>query len=103
MSIKILLLEDDTLFAESLIDLLEDDYEITHTFNGQEALDVIFKNSFELYILDINVPLIKGTTLLRELREANDNTPAIFLTSHKASYITGISLEITGGKYLTQL
>ena len=83
MSIKILLLEDDTLFAESLIDLLEDDYEITHTFNGQEALDVIFKNSFELYILDINVPLIKGTTLLRELREANDNTPAIFLTSHK--------------------
>jgi DNA-binding response OmpR family regulator len=84
VSIKILLLEDDLLFAETLTDLLEDsNYTITHAPNGQKALDATFNEKFDIYLLDINVPLINGTTLLKELREANDNTPTIFLTSHK--------------------
>lgn len=84
MSIKILLLEDDLLFAETLMDLLEDeDFEVIHAPNGQEALDRTFEEKFDLYLLDINVPLINGVTLLGELRESSDNTPAIFLTSHK--------------------
>ncbi len=83
VSIKILLLEDDLLFGETLIDLLEDaDYEVTHVPNGQDALDMTYSNRFDLYLLDINVPLIDGLSLLKELREADDNTPAIFLTSH---------------------
>ena len=84
VSIKILLLEDDLLFAETLIDLLEEEsFEVVHVPNGQDALDTIFENKFDLYLLDINVPLINGVTLLGELRDSNDNTPAIFLTSHK--------------------
>lgn len=84
VSIKILLLEDDQLLAETLLDLLEDEgYNITHTSNGQSALDIVFNDKFDLYLLDINVPIIDGITLLKELRDANDNTPTIFLTSHK--------------------
>lgn len=84
VSIKILLLEDDLLFGETLTDLLEENgYEVTHAPNGQDALDATFSQRFELYLLDINVPLISGVTLLKELREANDLTPSIFLTSHK--------------------
>lgn len=84
MSIKILLLEDDLLFAETLIDLLEDEnFEVHHVPNGQEALDLVYDTKFHLYLLDINVPLINGVTLLSELRDASDTTPAIFLTSHK--------------------
>ncbi|MCF6330853.1 MAG: response regulator transcription factor [Sulfurimonas sp.] len=64
------------------MDLLED-YEVTHVRNGQNALDFTFKEKFDLYLLDINVPLIDGITLLKDLREADDTTPAIFLTSHK--------------------
>jgi len=82
--IKILLLEDDFLFGETLTDLLEDEgYDVTYSPNGQNALDATFKNRFDAYLLDINVPLIDGVSLLKELRDADDNTPAIFLTSHK--------------------
>lgn len=81
---KVLLLEDDLLFAETLTDLLEENgFEVAHCANGQNALDKTFLQKFDLYLLDINVPLINGTTLLKELRESKDNTPAIFLTSHK--------------------
>ncbi|MCF6310740.1 MAG: response regulator transcription factor [Sulfurimonas sp.] len=81
---RVLLLEDDLLFAETLVDLLEDtDMQVSHAPNGQSALDATYSQKFDLYLLDINVPLIDGITLLKELREADDNTPTIFLTSHK--------------------
>jgi DNA-binding response OmpR family regulator len=81
---KILLLEDDSLFAETLVDLLEEaSYEVFHFANGQDALDATFESKFDAYLLDINVPLIDGISLLSELRGVDDTTPAIFLTSHK--------------------
>jgi len=84
MSIKILFLEDDLLFAESIVDLLEEEsYEVEHFANGQSALDATFNKKFDIYIFDINVPLINGLTLLKELRASADNTPTIFLTSYK--------------------
>jgi len=84
VSIKILLLEDDLLFGESLTDLLEDaSYEVVYCPNGQDALDATFAERFDLYLLDINVPLLNGISLLSELRGAEDTTPAIFLTSHR--------------------
>ncbi|MDQ7062102.1 MAG: response regulator [Sulfurimonas sp.] len=76
---KILLLEDDQLLAETLIDLLEDEgFDLTHASNGQVAIDISYENKFDLYLLDINVPLIDGVTCLKELRDSHDNTPTIF-------------------------
>jgi DNA-binding response OmpR family regulator len=81
---KVLLLEDDLLFGETLVDLLEENgFEVTHVPNGQSAIDATYDKNFHIYILDINVPLIDGVTVLKELREAQDSTPTIFLTSHK--------------------
>jgi len=78
------LLEDDTLFAETLVDLLQEaEHQVTHVTNGQSALDITFGQKFDLYLLDINVPLVNGITFLQELRDSLDKTPAIFLTSHK--------------------
>jgi len=80
---KVLLLEDDTLFGESLQDLLEEEcYDVLLCRNGQEALDATFHTKFDIYLLDINVPLIDGISLLKDLRRGDDMTPAIFLTSH---------------------
>ena len=102
MLTKVLVLEDDLLLGETLVDLLEDaDIEVTHVTNGQIALDTIYKQKFDLYLLDINVPLINGVTLLKELRDANDETPTIFLTSHKekemmkSSFLSGADDFVT--------
>jgi len=84
VSIKILLLEDDLLFGETIVDLLEEEgYSVEHFANGQDVLDATFSDKFDLYLLDINVPLINGLSILKELREADDTTPTIFLTSRK--------------------
>lgn len=84
MSTRILLLEDDLLFGESLQDFLEEEgFEITLCRNGQEALERTFEESYDLYLLDINVPMVNGLELLGDLRRADDETPAIYLTSHQ--------------------
>lgn len=101
--IKVLLLEDDLLFAETLVDLLEESgFDVTHSPNGQSALDTTFSQKFDLYLLDINVPLIDGITLLKELREANDNTPTIFLTSHKDKEVLKNSFVSGADDFITK-
>ena len=80
--IKLLLLEDDHMLAESLIELLEsENFDIVHVLNSQKALDKTFLQKFDLLLLDVNVPLFNGFELLKSLRDSGDKTPAIFLTA----------------------
>lgn len=101
MSIKILLLEDNELFGESMVDALEEEgFEIVWCRNGQEALDQTYTSHFDLYLLDINVPLIDGLSLLRELRRADDMTPTVYLTSHHEIDKLSEAFEIGADDYL---
>lgn len=103
MSIKILLLEDDHLFGETVVDLLEEEgYDVKHFTNGQDALDATFSAKFDIYLLDVNVPLISGTTLLGELRDSGDNTPTIFLTSHKDKETLELGFMNGADDYMTK-
>jgi len=81
---KILLLEDDLLFSDSLEDFLQEEgFCIDIASTGEEALDFHYENNYDLYIFDINVPKIDGLEVLSLLKENQDKTPAIFLTSYK--------------------
>jgi len=79
---KILVLEDDYILAETLEELLLlEGYDVFLAYDGDEASRLTYENRFDLYIFDINVPEIDGLTLLDALREADDNTPAIFISA----------------------
>lgn len=78
---KILLLEDDTVLADILVDFLQEEYEVVHTYSMKKALSLSEENSFDLYIFDINVPDGDGISLLKNLRSFNDETPTIFITA----------------------
>ncbi|RXJ86707.1 response regulator transcription factor [Arcobacter sp. CECT 8985] len=85
---RILILEDDELFLETLEDFLNDEgFEVKCARDGEEVLDYCFKEKYDLYLLDINVPKISGIELLKRLRHADDNTPTIYLTSHKDKHM----------------
>jgi len=78
----ILLLEDDQILAQSLQELLEDEgYSVDVVYDGEEALEYSYKKEYKLYIFDVNVPEIDGFELLKSLRDADDSTPAIFMTA----------------------
>ncbi len=78
----ILLLEDDRSLAETLEELLEENgYEVTWVGDGEEAAEKSYEERYDLYVLDINVPQIDGLELLESLRNADDDTPAIFISA----------------------
>jgi DNA-binding response OmpR family regulator len=79
---KILLLEDDRILAESLQEYLAaEGYEVTIAGLGEEVYEKTFDEAYDLYILDINVPDINGFEVLRALKEAEDETPAIYISA----------------------
>ncbi len=82
MKTKLLLLEDDLTLSETVVDYFEEQgFEIVPVYDGQEALEVVYENSFDLFLLDVNVPLLNGFELLKQIREQDNTTPAIFITS----------------------
>ncbi|TQR26688.1 two-component system response regulator [Campylobacter sp. MIT 97-5078] len=82
MAAKILLLEDDINLSELVEEFLIDEgYEISLVNDAEAALNLAYEKHFDLWILDVKVPLGDGFSLLKELRQAGKNTPAIFLTS----------------------
>ncbi|MBM0636654.1 response regulator transcription factor [Campylobacter sp. VicNov18] len=82
MGTKILLLEDDLSLSEILEEFLNDEgYEVCLCDNAQEAFDLAYEKHFDLWILDVKIPLGDGFSLLKELRKNAKQTPAIFMTS----------------------
>lgn len=78
----VLLLEDDIELGETIQELLEGEgYSVTLVRDGNNALDRSYDTKFDLYIFDINVPEISGLDLLKSLRDADDTTPAIFISA----------------------
>jgi DNA-binding response OmpR family regulator len=79
---NILLLEDDKILCESLKEFLElEGYCVDVAHRGPEVFDLTFKKRYDLYILDVNVPEVDGFDVLSSLKEAGDETPAIYITA----------------------
>jgi len=82
VSHKILLLEDDELFCDTLCDFLEEEgFEVESVGDGKSALSLIYKENFDLMLLDVKVPHLNGFDFLKLLRDSGNETPAIFITS----------------------
>ncbi|RBQ30012.1 response regulator transcription factor [Aliarcobacter vitoriensis] len=81
---NILVLEDDILFANTLEDILtEQNYVVDLARSAKEALDFNYEKNYDLYLFDINLPGQNGIELLKDLRDSQDLTPTIFISSYK--------------------
>ena len=82
---KILIAEDDQelrqLFAHVLT---KNGYAAKGVSNGQEALDAMEREYFDLVISDIMMPVMDGYELVRQLREAGSHTPVLMITAKDA-------------------
>ncbi len=78
--IKILIVEDEKPISDLIkMNLVDEGYDCTCAYDGQQAADIIEKTSFDLVLLDIMLPKIDGYELI-EYINAYD-IPVIFLTA----------------------
>ncbi len=79
---KILLLEDEVMLSESIAEYLEaNGHKIDPFFDGIEAYNAMQKRSYDLFILDINVPNIDGLSLLEKIHALKIHTPTIYISA----------------------
>lgn len=79
---RILLVEDDPLNVELFMAVLEDDgHQVTVAGDGLAGKAAALRATFDLVILDIQVPRLRGDAVCRELRAAGLSVPIIALSS----------------------
>ena len=67
---KILMIEDDFMIAESTMTLLRyHQFEVEGVNNGVDGLALLTKQSFDLVLLDLGLPLMDGMQILRQIRQ----------------------------------
>ncbi len=82
LKIRILLLEDDITLNETMSEYLEElGYRVDVVEDGEEALELMYENAYDIFLLDVKVPGLNGFDLLKEARGRDIQTPAIFITS----------------------
>lgn len=79
---RILLLEDDKQLGPWIDNGLKEEGHIVDLFvSGKDAMIAATTHEYDVFIFDRMVPELDGLTLLKSLRMAKNNTPAIFLTA----------------------
>ncbi|MBO5401136.1 MAG: response regulator transcription factor [Spirochaetaceae bacterium] len=80
--VKILVVEDDKNLNKSIcLFLAQKGFEAQGCYDGEEALDVLYKTSFDLVISDIMMPKVDGYKLLENVRKLDKSIPFIFMTA----------------------
>ena len=79
---KVLIIEDERKIADTLkFGLSEHGYHVEVAYDGNIGLSIFMTRSFDLVILDINLPGINGFELCKLIRRQNEKIPIIMLTS----------------------
>ena len=84
---KILIVEDEVLIREGMSDyLMECGYEVFEAGDGQEALDLFHRETPDLVLLDIQLPILNGLEVLKTIRKTS-SVPVLMLTAfHDEDY-----------------
>jgi DNA-binding response OmpR family regulator len=86
---KLLLIEDDAITVESIkicAEVFQPDTKIETTGKGIEAIRMLKKGDYNAVIIDLGLPDIDGTEVIKELRRFS-NIPAIVLSASAPAMI----------------
>jgi two-component system invasion response regulator UvrY len=102
---KILLADDHTVVRHGLKQILADEFKRA-TFgearNAQEALDLIWKEPWDIVVLDITMPGRSGLEVLREIKRSKPKLPVLVLSMHPENQFAVRVLKRGASGYMTK-
>lgn len=103
--IKILIADDHTMFREGLKHILAEYPDLVaadEANNGQEVLDKIWKNDYDMVLLDITMPGMTGLEALKQLKNDKPKLPVLILSMHPEEQYAIRVLRAGASGYLTK-
>jgi DNA-binding response OmpR family regulator len=102
MSKNILVVEDDENVANLVTTYFKNEkWNVSKVFNGEEALEIAYENSYDLIILDLMLPKLSGLEFIKEYRK-EFNTPVIMLTAKITEQDIIQGLDLGADDYVTK-
>ncbi|MBE5860448.1 MAG: response regulator transcription factor [Butyrivibrio sp.] len=100
---KLLLAEDEKELSNALVAILKHSgYTVDAVYDGQDALDYILSSDYDGIILDIMMPHLEGTEVLKRIRDKGVQTPVLFLTAKSEIEDRIAGLDLGADDYLTK-
>ena len=100
MKNNILIIDDDTDLSFVITDMLEGyGYKVTSAESAEQAFGLLSQSSFDLILLDINLPDSTGFEICKELRRVSD-VPVIFASARTSESDRINGFDIGGDDYL---
>ena len=100
---SILIIDDEEVVLEFFQELLaEDDYLVSVARTGEEGLEAIGRESFNLVIVDKNLPGINGLEVVRRAKKLSPDTEMIIVTGYASFESVTEALELGVIGYLTK-
>lgn len=100
---KVLLVEDDTYLAKVVGDaLVASNIEVDESADGLQAAEWLRTVSYDVLILDWELPGLEGVELLRQFRQRRGATPTIIITGRRAIDEKGFGFDAGADDYLAK-
>lgn len=100
MSRRILIIDDDADLSMIISDMLESKgFEVKSALSSEQGFDMLSQSSFDVILLDINLPDSSGFEVCRQLREVS-NVPVIFASARTSETDRITGFDIGGDDYL---
>ena len=100
---RLLLVEDDELLGDAVkTGLTQFGYIVDWLKNGELARNILKKESFDLIILDLSLPIVSGMTILQTIRQSQNRTPVIILTARESIDDRIKGLDAGADDYITK-
>lgn len=100
---RLLLVEDEQGLRMTLEDAFRSEgYEVETAENGEQALELTSRRSFQVIVLDVMLPGQDGFGVCRELRRRGDSTPILMLTARGQLMDKVQGLQLGADDYLTK-
>lgn len=102
MAKKILVVDDEKLIVKGIrFSLEQDDMEVDCAYDGEEALEKVRANPYDIVLLDIMLPKLTGLEVCQQIREFS-NVPVIMLTAKGDDMDKILGLEYGADDYITK-
>ena len=103
MSKNILIIEDDKKISELLeLNLKDLSYNCKCIYDGQEGLDEAISNSYDLILLDLNLPSKNGIEVCQSIRQKDKGVPIVMITAKTEEIDKVMGLDSGADDYITK-
>jgi DNA-binding NtrC family response regulator len=96
----VLIVDDEAILRESLRDYLRDTYQVVTARTGEEALELIEKQDFDILVIDMRLPGKTGLQVLREVKESKPYVKSIVITAYPSADSAVEAMKLGATDYL---